>query len=118
MWTGVPSPDHPLPPLPSFCMGSGSLAYLPGWVAYLVVYRVLSGWCQSCLKCPMLLMELCFWLSGWCLCLISGLRLVLLARDWYSCRGMLVLYFLLVLFLSVIPSLASELIWGLVHPPL
>src|SRR5258708_39548679 len=81
MWTGVPSPDRPLPPLPSLCVGLGSSGYVPGWVAYLAVYGVLSGWRRSCLKCPMLLTELCFRLSGWCLCLISGFR------GWCSLPG-------------------------------
>src|SRR5258708_253195 len=47
---------------------------------------------------------------------LSGLAL--LARDWYSCSGMLVLYFLLVLFFSNWPTSASTPTLAPVCPPL
>src|SRR5258708_28222088 len=45
-------------------------------------------------------------------------KLELLTRALYSCRGILVLYFSLVLFFSEIPSSASALIRDPAHPPL
>src|SRR5258708_12053536 len=47
---------------------------------------------------------------------LSGL--VLLARDWYSCSGMLILYFLLVLSFSNWSTSASMLTLVPMHPPL
>src|SRR5260221_14175100 len=47
---------------------------------------------------------------------LSGLAL--LTRDWYSCSGMLVLYFLLVLSFSNWLTLASVLALAPAHPPL
>ncbi len=49
-----------------------------------------------------------FWDSGF----------VLLARVWYSCRGMFILYFNLVLFFSIVPSSVAEPIQDPAHPPL
>src|SRR5258708_693168 len=46
------------------------------------------------------------------------LRLALLTRDWWSCSGMLDVYFSLVLFLSVCPSSVSVPFRALVRPPL
>ena len=43
---------------------------------------------------------------------------VLLARAWYSCSGMLILYFTLALLFSMLPSSVSELILAPAHPPL
>ena len=45
-------------------------------------------------------------------------RLVLLVKDWFSCSGMLVMYFCLVLFFSVGPSSVSLPIRDLVCTPL
>src|SRR5260221_9914379 len=47
---------------------------------------------------------------------LSGL--VLLAMAWYSCSGMLVMYFILTLFFSICPSSASTLTLAPAHPPL
>src|SRR5258708_37230190 len=47
---------------------------------------------------------------------LSGL--VLLAMAWYSCSGMLIMYFILTLFFSICPSSASALTLAPAHPPL
>src|SRR5258708_37986952 len=47
---------------------------------------------------------------------LSGL--VLLAMAWYSCSGMLVMYFILTLFFSICPSSASAPTLAPARPPL